>query len=166
MNEQLQNYLDHLSEEGIPDDLRTAELPAYMQDAYPAFSGFARHVIAERANGVSELGGFSEWPHMPLERAHINHDYDSPRYNDPGNGLMVTIIEHYAQHEMYSAEPVRIGITKEANDWATAQLLERCVEWCTLNKVSPGAFHAMVKGCRPRWKRVYATEIMKAGMES
>lgn len=70
-----------------------------------------------------------------MECAHINHDRDSGYYDDPENGLLVTVEEHlyddYVGHLSYRGMPVDEngllpnGLSPEHNEYAISKLLKR-----------------------------------------
>jgi hypothetical protein len=94
-----------------------------------AFSKKTRREIWERAGGVSELSGEGG----RVECAHYNHDRSGPAYDDPNNGLLVTIYEHLhsdevghvPQRQYYPQDPLPNGLKPEWNEWAIKKIEER-----------------------------------------
>ncbi len=82
-----------------------------------AFSKRTRGVIYDRARkrfgrlASEKSGKYDE----PLECAHINHDPNNPKYDDPSNGRLLTLSEHLADHENRAG---RNGLLPKENDWA------------------------------------------------
>lgn len=61
-----------------------------------------RRQIRKRAANKSEISGRDD---LPLECAHTNHDKKSPDYNCSDNGQLLTVAEHFYQHQMYGTTP-------------------------------------------------------------
>lgn len=87
-----------------------------------AFSRAVRRQIWDRAGGVSELSGRSDWPR---ECAHYDHDRDNPDYNNPDNGILLLRNEHYMQHVDYEGSN---GLDEDGNQWALEQIWDRMTE--------------------------------------
>lgn len=101
----------------------TAILGAFFLSTF-AFSRKSRQAIWERAGGVSELSGQRT---NRMECAHLNHfkDKNLTWYDNPENGLLVTLFEHAAHHRMFMLNPRAIGLTYKANKSAYYSILER-----------------------------------------
>lgn len=84
-----------------------------------AFTRSVRRQIWERAGGVSELSGRSDWPR---ECSHYNHDREYIDYNNPNNGILVLRGEHYIQHIENEGNN---GLDYDGNQWALEQIWER-----------------------------------------
>lgn len=89
-----------------------------------AFSLATRNAIHDRSRKrfghlASEKSGKDD---EPLECAHIDHDYRKPGYDRPGNGRLLTLSEHLADHINRAG---RNGLSKEDNDWAIEQIRMR-----------------------------------------
>jgi len=96
-----------------------------------AFSRGTRQEIIRRATDrfgypASEISGRND---MPLQAAHINHNRRNPHYDDPDNGILMTVDEHLQDH--IEREGCN-GLTKAGNRLAI-DLLSRQLE--DLNKV-------------------------------
>lgn len=77
------------------------------------FNPESKYEIKERNNGKSELSGIEN---EPMVCCHLNHNRKNPMYNDPENGLRVTMIEEYAYHARARFKPKLIGMSQEHND--------------------------------------------------
>jgi len=62
--------------------------------AFFAFSRNSRKIIHKRDEEKSALSG----EEGKLVCAHIDHDKNNPHYNNPNNGRLLTIREHYLDH--------------------------------------------------------------------
>ena len=85
-----------------------------------AFSLRARDLIRKRAGYKSEISGSKDF----LECGHKNHSRKYPGYDNPDNGVLMTIWEHLQDHTNRANDP-NLGLNKEQNDWAIARLKER-----------------------------------------
>ena len=86
--------------------------------ALSAFSKKSKHEIHERDGYVCVSCGSS----FPLEASHIDHDRNSPLYNDPDNGETLCPSCHLQDHIDRAGDN---GLSKAANDWAIEQLRKR-----------------------------------------
>lgn len=96
-----------------------------------AFSWATRQIIKQRAGGVSELSGTNG---VPMHCSHIDHRRDIPNYDDPENGLYVTIYEHLEQHLEAAKQPTRNGFLPNGlkpkwNEWAIGKLISTIQEY-------------------------------------
>lgn len=99
-----------------------------------AFTKASREKIWQRAEGRSELSG--DYQH--LECAHLDHSRSNPDYNNPDNGLLVTIYEHLnspevghiPQREFYPESPLPNGLTPEWNEAAIRLIEQRLPPQC------------------------------------
>ena len=82
-----------------------------------AFSKKSREVIKKR-DVVCTICGSTEH----LEAAHIDHNRQNPRYDDPSNGRLLCTEDHLKDHILRHG---RNGLPKEANLWAIERLKER-----------------------------------------
>lgn len=82
-----------------------------------AFSYGSRRRIVER-DGVDVWDGSTE----SLEAAHINHDKQNPRYDDPSNGRLLTTRNHYIDHFNRAGKN---GLTRAGNNYALRMIWER-----------------------------------------
>ena len=78
------------------------------------FNSEARHEIKKRSGNKSELDGKEYLPSM-LKCGHLNHDKESPDYNNPDNGMRVTIWQECAYHMIHQPRPEDIGLSNENN---------------------------------------------------
>ena len=78
------------------------------------FNSEARHEIKKRSGNKSELDGKEYLPSM-LKCGHLNHDKDHPDYNNPDNGMRVTIWQECAYHMIHQPRPEDIGLSNENN---------------------------------------------------
>lgn len=83
-----------------------------------AFSRNTRNAIGQRASGYDEVTGRKL---TQFEAAHLNHNRNSPEYDDPENGLAVNAITH-AWIESVNEDD---GLTSAARTWAISQILSR-----------------------------------------
>jgi hypothetical protein len=83
----------------------------------PPFSNESRYEIKQRSEGRSELDGLEYAPEL-LKCGHLNHDKKSPEYNDPENGIRVTIWQEVAYHMIHQPRPKDIGLSNENNSRA------------------------------------------------
>ena len=83
-----------------------------------AFSSGTRKQILERDNYRCRICGATDH----LEAAHINHNKDHPKYNDPSNGRILCTEHHLADHINRHG---RNGLSRRANEWAINKLRER-----------------------------------------
>lgn len=83
-----------------------------------AFSRAVRNIIMRRDGYKSVLSGETE----NLEAAHLNHDRNYPKYNEPSNGRMLTRREHYIDHLNRHG---RNGLTKDGNRGALNLIWKR-----------------------------------------
>lgn len=93
--------------------IATAELSRW------AFSQRTRHVIYDRAKGVSEISGKNT---EPMQCAHLDHTHGTNYYNSPDNGLLLTLREHLMDHIIRGG---RNGLAMEANEWAIGTLYQQ-----------------------------------------
>lgn len=87
-----------------------------------AFSPSSREVIKNRAGGKSELSGLGTEDGHIMHAAHLNHDKTNPNYDDPRNGVYLTVTEHYQQHLDARGKAREIGLNEHANEWAINKL--------------------------------------------
>jgi hypothetical protein len=80
-----------------------------------AFSINSKQKIWDRANSHSELSGENT---VRMECNHMTHDKASPLYDDPRNGMLVTIAEHYSFHLMFRGRAGEIGLSENHNEYA------------------------------------------------
>ncbi len=78
------------------------------------FNSEARYEIKQRSGNRSELDG-KEYLHSHLKCGHLNHDKDSPDYNNPENGMRITIWQEAAYHMIHQPKPKEIGLSNENN---------------------------------------------------
>jgi hypothetical protein len=78
------------------------------------FGSESRHEIKRRSDSCSELDGKEYLPSL-LRCGHINHDKKHPDYNNPENGLRVTIWQECAYHMIHQPDPSEIGLSRENN---------------------------------------------------
>ncbi len=78
------------------------------------FNSEARYEIKQRSGNKSELDGKEYLPSL-LKCGHINHDKESPDYNNPDNGMRVTIWQECAYHMIHQPNPEGIGLSNENN---------------------------------------------------
>ena len=78
------------------------------------FNTEARYEIKKRSGKRSELDGKEYLPSL-LKCGHLNHDKNSPDYNNPENGLRVTIWQECAYHMINQPKPSKIGLSHENN---------------------------------------------------
>lgn len=90
--------------------------------ARKAFSPRSREEIKNRAGGKSELSGLSPQDGHIMHAAHLNHDKNRPDYDDPRNGMYLTVTEHYEQHVNAIGRAREIGLSEKANQWAVNKL--------------------------------------------
>lgn len=82
-----------------------------------AFSWKSRNIIKER-DQVCRLCGSSEH----LEAAHINHNKQDPRYDDPSNGRLLCTEDHLKDHINRHG---RNGLPKRTNERAIELIKQR-----------------------------------------
>lgn len=87
-----------------------------------AFSRGARREVRIRAGYKSEISGRDD---MPLDASHIIHARRYPKYNDPTNGVLMTIEEHLWYHEAFEAFPRLVGLSYQNNQKAVNSLRDR-----------------------------------------
>lgn len=83
-----------------------------------AFSSGTRRQILERDGYKCRICGSTDH----LEAAHINHNKDNPRYDDPSNGRILCTEHHLEDHINRHG---RNGLSRQANNWAINKLRER-----------------------------------------
>lgn len=76
-----------------------------------AFGKKTRDEIKQRDGNKSAISGLEG----DLEAAHINHDKNSPNYDSPSNGRLLTPVEHLTDHV---ARAGRNGLSPSQNSWA------------------------------------------------
>lgn len=86
-----------------------------------AFSDRTRRLIHQRDHDRSVLSGKTEH----LECAHLNHNKGYSKYNDPSNGRLLEISEHYLDHLNRAG---RNGLTESQNNWALGAIWGRMNE--------------------------------------
>lgn len=86
-----------------------------------AFGKGAKDVIKKRANYASEQSGRGHHTGHRLECAHISHARDR-QYNNPNNGRLLTVGEHYLNHCMNEGNN---GLPYNQNQYARRSLWER-----------------------------------------
>ncbi len=92
------------------------------------FDSEARYEIKKRSGNKSELNGREYLP-SHLKCGHLNHDKDSPDYNNPENGMRLTIWQECAYHMIHQPRPKDIGLSRENNMRAMkANMYEMIVE--------------------------------------
>jgi hypothetical protein len=82
-----------------------------------AFSRRSKEAI-KRRDQVCVICGSTEH----LEAAHLDHDRQNPRYDDPSNGVLLCTEHHLKDHINRHG---RNGLTREANEWAIESLKQR-----------------------------------------
>jgi len=87
-----------------------------------AFSKKSAREIGKRAGWKSEISGKSFWDGWVLHMAHKNHDKSSPLYDDPSQGVCVTVEEHLEMHEEAVGNEEAIGLCVQANNYAIRML--------------------------------------------
>lgn len=87
-----------------------------------AFSRAVRQQIWERAGGVCERTGRSDWPR---ECSHFNHDRGYAGYNDKDNGILLLRLEHYIEHVNTHGYN---GLDEDGNQWALEKIWDRMTE--------------------------------------
>lgn len=85
-----------------------------------AFTKNVRKEILERDHYKCVVCGATDC----LEASHIDHNRNSPNYNDPNNGKTLCTEDHYYDHIMRHGQN---GLTPEQNKWAVQQLQRRVV---------------------------------------
>ncbi len=126
-----------------------------------AFTLAARQKIWSRARGVSELTGKKE---TYLECSHINHDRESPYYNDPRNGILLTQLEHFCWHWANKKDPSQIGLSVKHNEMAIHGIMQRCMDQYSKKGLTRDDFWRdafstlpqVVKLCNERKAQIYA----------
>lgn len=121
---------------------------------YDAFSRNTKRLIVERAiekygRPASEISGRDD---MPLQAAHIDHDRSNPHYDDPDNGVLMTIDEHLKDHILREGEN---GLTKAGNKMAIDLLsreIQDLLDKEQLQRVVADALREKI--LRPRPKRI------------
>ena len=88
------------------------------------FNSEARYEIKKRSGNKSELDGKEYLPSL-LKCGHLNHDKDHPDYNNPENGMRVTIWQECAYHQMYMFEPEKIGMDDMENKSVIMSYMKR-----------------------------------------
>ena len=78
----------------------------------------------KRADGASELSGKKFDDGHMLHAMHLDHDKNSPDYNNPEIGLLVTVKEHLDYHMQHIGRAAEIGLTESQNHGAISLLLE------------------------------------------
>jgi len=105
----------------IESSLSVASLGLMVYALFGGFSLDTRNRIRDRA--VKKFGRLcSEWSGRddePLQAAHWDHSKNSPRYDDPQNGRLLTLTEHLEDHIRRAG---RNGLSKRDNDAAIASL--------------------------------------------
>lgn len=119
---------------------------------HDAFSRHTRRLIVERVvekhgKPVSEISGRDD---MPLQAAHINHDKKSPDYDNPDNGILMTVDEHLRDH---ISREGKNGLTIAGNKLAIELLskqIEDLTDRQTLNTVITEALREKLLAPRPK----------------
>jgi hypothetical protein len=104
-----------------PNDLHFA----IQQYSQMAFGKKTREEIRERAGNRSEVSGRDD---MPLHASHFFHGRGEAE-QDKGNGILLTVAEHVAQHMKYRDNPEDIGLSRRENEWAIFILVRNVVDW-------------------------------------
>lgn len=86
--------------------------------SFLAFSRKSKRAIHERDNWQCVVCGREDC----LEAAHIDHNRDNPRYDDPSNGRTLCTEDHLKDHVLRHG---RNGLTKKQNLWAIEKLKSR-----------------------------------------
>lgn len=86
-----------------------------------AFSRKIRLKIRKRASGVSEISGRGD---LPLHAAHLDHNRKKRKYNEPVNGVYLTIVEHLKDHIFREGQN---GLSIADNQAAIASLTKQVV---------------------------------------
>lgn len=104
--------------------IQIANLELYLErnGAWSAFSRRSREEIRTRAGGVSEWSGDGVHNGHTMHCAHLNHDRTRPDYDNPQNGVYLTVTEHYEQHKGAIGRARELGLTEEGNNWAVNKL--------------------------------------------
>lgn len=82
-----------------------------------AFSWKSREIIKKR-DQVCTICGSTEH----LEAAHIDHNRQNPRYDDPSNGRLLCTEDHLKDHINRHG---RNGLNTKANEWAIEAIKQR-----------------------------------------
>lgn len=95
-----------------------------------AFSLQSRNKIRDRARSKlgyvgSEVSGVPEWEEH-MEAAHIDHSRDNPDYDNPENGVLMTVAEHLVDHIEREG---RNGLSRRHNLEAIQSLKQRVVKY-------------------------------------
>lgn len=99
--------------------LSLASLAVLSQALFGAFSYSTRKEIRQRDKVCIKTK-----KNERLECAHINHNKGSKKYDDPSNGRLLHVTEHYKDH--WNRHATRgIGLTIEQNIWALEQIWQR-----------------------------------------
>ncbi|BCX13733.1 MAG: hypothetical protein KatS3mg085_265 [Candidatus Dojkabacteria bacterium] len=126
-----------------------------------AFSKASRKAIWERAKGVSELSGERT---RRMECAHLDHDQTKNYYDDPNNGLLVTIFEHHAHHLFFEGRAFLIGLSEEANEVAIQKTWDRIFEF--EKNISEEEAEMKVQEAIIRWANYYRVRFVRSCEEA
>lgn len=91
------------------------------------FNSEARYEIKKRSGNKSELDG-KEYLPSTLKCGHLNHDKEYEGYNDPNNGMRVTIWQECAYHMIHQPDPSQIGLSHENNMRAVRSNMQDLIE--------------------------------------
>ncbi len=92
----------------------------------PPFNGESRREIKQRSGTKSELDG-KEYLPSTLKCGHLNHDKESPDYDNPENGMRLTIWQEVAYHMMHQPDPSLIGLSHENNTRAVQANMQELI---------------------------------------
>ena len=84
--------------------------------------------IKNRANWICEVSGRRYEDGWKMDASHrYTHDKNDPKYNDPDNGICLSLPEHLKQHIDIYKDSLLNGYTQDYKDWARAsvQLIAR-----------------------------------------
>lgn len=88
------------------------------------FSFDVREKIRKRAGHKSELSGTPDEVER-CECAHIDHNRENPDYNNPENGIYMTVTEHLIDHLTRAGAN---GLSEEHNNMAIRSLESRVIK--------------------------------------
>jgi hypothetical protein len=88
-----------------------------------AFSPASRRKILQRDGWQCQVTGKKASDGWMLHAAHKNHDKSLSNYDDPANGITLSVEAHLAMHIAARNQADTIGLSEAANDFAIASLL-------------------------------------------
>jgi len=92
----------------------------------PPFCDSAKYEIKERSGNRSELDG-KEYSLEVLKCGHLDHNKKSPNYNNPENGMRLTVWQECAYHMIHQPRPQEIGLSNENNKRAVQANLSEMI---------------------------------------